>query len=205
MKKNVYFLLGCPCSGKTTVGKILAEKYDMVYFSGDVHRHDYDKLADPAKHKFMTKDASTFFDWSLDEMVAWEKGMIAEHTPYILDDLKKLSEENEYVLYEGMIDIDQLSKEGIAPDHIVYLTVDREVAEELFFDRGDHKAMVERIFSTPGISDEEKNRRADMRKAASFGAFYEDPAKLKIKSFTRGDGTSSYDMADQVEKHFGLN
>ena len=35
---NVFYMLGCPCSGKTTVGKMLSEKYDMFYVSGDDRR-----------------------------------------------------------------------------------------------------------------------------------------------------------------------
>lgn len=35
---NVFYMLGCPCSGKTTVGKMLSEKYDMFYVSGDGRR-----------------------------------------------------------------------------------------------------------------------------------------------------------------------
>ena len=32
INKNIFFLLGCPCSGKTTVGEMLSEKYVNSFF-----------------------------------------------------------------------------------------------------------------------------------------------------------------------------
>lgn len=104
MNKNVFFLLGCPCSGKTTVGKMLAEKYGMYYISGDDRRFLYYQRAEGNQHKYMTMDTSDFWNWPLEEMIAWEKGVIAEQTPMILEDLCKLSDEHQYVLFEGMVE-----------------------------------------------------------------------------------------------------
>ena len=141
VNSNVYFLLGCPCSGKTTVGNILAQKYDMFYFSGDGRRFDYYKLADKEKHPFMTMDAADFWDWTLEKMGAWEKGGIAEQTPYILNDLNELSESNELVLFEGMLDLNTVSK-AVPANQIVYLSVEKSVCEREFFAREDHRGMM---------------------------------------------------------------
>lgn len=46
--------------------------------------------------------------WSLDEMVDWERGAISEQTPMIIEELNKLSERYDFVLFEGMIDINYL-------------------------------------------------------------------------------------------------
>ena len=73
MNRNVFFILGCPCSGKTTAARLLAQRHHMYLLSGDERRFDYYKLADKAKHKYMTMDASSFWDWSLEEMVEWER------------------------------------------------------------------------------------------------------------------------------------
>ena len=54
---NVYFLLGYPCAGRTTIGNILAQKYKGYYFSGDNRRFDYYKLAE--KEKFMRDATAT--------------------------------------------------------------------------------------------------------------------------------------------------
>ena len=203
MNRNIYFLLGCPCSGKTTVGKMLAEKYNMYYFSGDDRRFDYYKLAEKEKHPFMTKDGSGFWEWSPEEMVAWEKGVISEQTPYILDDLNELSKCNPSVLFDGMLDLDIVSK-AVQPDRVLYLSVGRAVCEREFFERDDHRVMVENIMNTPGIDEAEKQRRIELRRQAAIGAFYEDAESFGITVFMREDTKNADEMAEKAAEHFGL-
>lgn len=203
MNRNVFFLLGCPCSGKTTVAKILAQKYNMYYFGGDEKRFYYYQFADASKHNYMTKDTSDFWGWSLAEMVDWEKGVISEQTPYILEDLNKLSEHHEFVLFEGMIDMEYLSGTAVS-DRIVYLTVERGICEKEFFNRNDHNAMIDAIMNTPGISDAEKTRRIEMRKAAAIGAFYENAEKNGMQYYSRSDVKSPLEMAERIKNFFRL-
>lgn len=203
INSNIFFLLGCPCAGKTTVGNILVQKYNMYYFSGDSRRFDYYKFAEKEKHPFMTMDASDFWDWSLEEMVAWEKGVISEQTPYILNDLNELSKGQDMVLFEGMLDLGTVSK--IVPyNKIVYLSVDKSVCERVFFTRETHRGMIDNILRTPGISDEEKQRRIYMRKEAAINAFYENAKEFGIQTFMREGATTAQKMAEKVAKHFGL-
>jgi len=203
INSNVYFLLGCPCAGKTTVGNILVQKYNMYYFSGDSRRFDYYKFAEKEKHPFMTMDASDFWDWSLEEMVAWEKGVISEQTPYILDDLNELSKGQDMVLFEGMLDLEIVSK--VVPDNqIVYLSVDMSVCEREFFTRETHRGMVENIMNTPGVSDEEKQRRLTVRKKAAINAFYENANEFGIQTFMREETTTAQEMAEKVARYFEL-
>lgn len=203
MKRNIYFILGCPCSGKTTAAKLLARKYNMLYFSGDERRFDYYKRADKSKHKYMTADASGFWDWPLEEMVAWERGVVSEQTPMILEDLGKLSEDHALVLFEGMLDIERLLK-TVDRDRIVYLTIDRGTCDRDFFGRGDHNGMLTAILNTEGISEEERKRRVEIRKAAAITAFYEDPRALGIQSFSRNEINSPTEMVRHIERCFGL-
>jgi len=203
INSNVYFLLGCPCAGKTTVGNILVQKYNMYYFSGDSRRFDYYKFAEKEKHPFMTMDASDFWDWSLDEMVPWEKGVISEQTPYILNDLNELSKGQDMVLFEGMLDLEMVRK--VVPDNqIVYLSVDKSVCEREFFTRETHRGMIDNILNTPDIGDEEKQRRIMMRKGAAIHAFYENAKEFGIQTFMREETNTAQEMAEKVAKHFGL-
>ena len=203
INSNVYFLLGCPCAGKTTVGNILVQKYNMLYFSGDNKRFDYYKLAEKEKHPFMTMDASDFWSWTLDEMVAWEKGVISEQTPYILNDLNELSKSNELILFEGMLDLSTVSK--IVPaNQIVYLSVEKSVCEREFFTREDHRGMIENIMNTPDISEDEKQRRIFMRKAAAINAFHVNANEFGVQTFMREETRTAHEMAEKVAGYFGL-
>lgn len=203
MNRNVFFILGCPCAGKTTVAKLLAERNNMYYFSGDDKRFDYYKHANKAKHKYMTMDVSSFWDWSLSEMVDWEKGVVSEQTPMIIEDLNRLSEDHDFVLFEGMIDINYLLSVADR-DRIVYLTVDRDKCEKDFFGRGDHNGMLTAIMNTKGISNEEKMRRVEIRRAAAITAFYEDARSLGLQTFSRKDISSPVEMANVIEQYFNI-
>ena len=203
MNRNVFFILGCPCAGKTTVAKLLAERNNMYYFSGDDRRFDYYKHADKAKHKYMTMDASSFWDWSLSEMVDWEKGVVSEQTPMIIEDLNRLSEDHDFVLFEGMVDINYLLSVADR-DRIIYLTVDRDMCEKDFFGRGDHNGMLTAIMNTKGISDEEKMRRVEIRRSAAIIAFYEDAQEFGLQSFSRKDIGSPVEMAIKIERFFNI-
>ena len=203
MNRNVFFILGCPCAGKTTVAKILTQRYNMFLLSGDERRFDYYKHADKAKHKYMTMDASSFWDWSLDEMVDWERGVISEQTPMIIEELNRLSKEHDIVLFEGMMDIKYLLSVADR-NHIVYLTVDREICEKDFFGRGDHNGMLTAIMNTEGISDEEKNRRIEIRRASAIAAFYEDAQSYGLQSFSRKDISSPIEMTNKIAQYFNM-
>ena len=203
MNRNVFFILGCSCAGKTTVAKILTQRYNMFLLSGDERRFDYYKHADKAKHKYMTMDASSFWDWSLDEMVDWERGVISEQTPMIIEELNRLSKERDIVLFEGMMDIKYLLSVADR-NHIVYLTVDREICEKDFFGRGDHNGMLTAIMNTEGISDEEKNRRIEIRRASAIAAFYEDAQSYGLQSFSRKDISSPIEMTNKIAHYFNM-
>ena len=203
VNRNVYFLLGCPCAGKTTVAKLLTKRNNIYCLSGDERRFDFYKHADVSRHKYMTMDTSVFWQWSLDEMADWERGVISEQTPMIIRELNKLSESHKFVLFEGMIDIKYLLSVA-ERDHIAYLTVDRAVCENDFFGRDDHNGMKSSIMRTEGISEEEKKRRLDIRQEAAITAFYEDAQNMGLQCFSREDISSPLDMAKHIEQYFGL-
>lgn len=203
INSNVFFLLGSPCSGKTTVANILAKKYGMFYFGGDSKRFDYYKYAEKETHPFMTRDASDFWNWTLDEMVAWEKGVVSEQTPYILKDLNELSKSNDLILFEGMLELATVRK-MVPVNQIAYLSVDKSVCEREFFAREDHRGMIENIMATPGIDESEKQRRIRMRKSAAIHAFHENAEEFGIHTFMREETKTAQEMAEKIARHLGL-
>ena len=89
-------------------------------------------------------------------------------------------------------------------NQIVYLSVEKSVCEREFFTREDHRGMIENVLNTPGISEEEKLRRIDMRKAAAINAFYKNAKEFGIQTFMREETRDAYEMAEKVAVHFGL-
>ena len=200
---NIYFLLGTPCSGKTTIGSLLSDKYDMCYFSGDSMRFEIFQFANPLKHPFMTKKASDFFSWSLEEMIEWEKGIISEQTPFILAELEKFSVQGKRVLFEGMLDLEILSP-IVDKSKVVFLRVDKTISERDFLQREDHQGLVQNIINTQGITKDEKERRISIRKKACIEAFDDDASVYGIRQIQRTDGMTISDMLKTVEMHYGF-
>lgn len=199
---NVYFLLGSPCSGKSTISKLLCEKYNMLYYSGDIHRFDFFKNVQIEKHPYMTKNTKDFFSWTVDEMIEWERGVISEQTPMIIEKLKELSLSNEKILFEGMIDLSVI-RSIVDSNRVCYLTVDKKISENEFYNRESHKGLLDSIMNNPLITEDEKKRRVIMRRQAAIDAFNYDSGKYNVKQFDRTNA-SVEKMLQAVENHFEL-
>lgn len=203
MERNIYFVLGSPCSGKSTVAKRLVDAYKMFYFSGDENRFKYYKYAVKEQHPFMTKSGKDFFDWTLAEMIEWERGVIHEQTPYILEDLNIYAKQYGKVLFEGMLDLDYL-RDKVDADRVVYLDVDKKESEAEFFQREDHRPLLESILKTPDISEDEKERRIEIRKQASIEAFQYNCKDKWITVLERNQYNTVNSMVNRVVNHFNL-
>ncbi|MDL2280994.1 hypothetical protein LJC10_03965 [Selenomonadales bacterium OttesenSCG-928-I06] len=102
--KDIYFLGGSPCSGKSTFAEMIAEKYDMYYFKIDDYLDKYtelgakDDIALIKKLQMMTIDEMWLRDprkQSLDEVVFYQ-----EIFNYIMYDLDKLPKDKK-IITEG--------------------------------------------------------------------------------------------------------
>ena len=52
---NIYYIGGSPCSGKSTVAEILAEKYDLYYFKVDDFLEEYTKMGASKEYRICKK------------------------------------------------------------------------------------------------------------------------------------------------------
>lgn len=200
---NVYFLLGVPCAGKTTMADILCKKHGMYYFGGDAMRFCYFKKADKVKHPAMTRNMSDYFDLSADKLVQWERDVIKEQTPMALSDLKELSYQHEKILFDGILNLPFIPS-TIDYRRIVYLTVSREIRERDFFSREDHLKMIENIKNNPNISDAEKERRIVLRRTVAIDFCPDDVHEYGLSQFIRNDHTTVTEELEFVERHFDL-
>ena len=92
--RNVYFITGTPCGGKTTITRALGEKYGIpVYVIDDqftIHQAMSDREHQPNMNRSF-RDADEFFGRSVEEYKNWLLGNSREQLDYILLDLIKLS------------------------------------------------------------------------------------------------------------------
>ena len=68
--KNVWFITGTPCGGKTTVTRALTKKHGLMVYDIDEHFAEHQKHSEPILQPAMNKhfaDADAFFGRSVEE------------------------------------------------------------------------------------------------------------------------------------------
>ena len=88
--KNVYFVAGTPCGGKTTVSRGLGEKYHIPVYHIDemfpVHQRMSDVKYQPSMNKSF-KDADEFFGRTVEEYREWLISNTREDLEFVIMDL----------------------------------------------------------------------------------------------------------------------
>ena len=72
--KNVYFIAGTPCGGKTTISCALAKKYGFEIYDIDERFDEHRKISDPLYQPAMNayfKSADAFFGRTVKEYKNW--------------------------------------------------------------------------------------------------------------------------------------
>jgi hypothetical protein len=120
--KNVYWVIGSSCGGKTTSANILSKKYSMYHYNSDEmrlkHCRDTDDIEQPALKRYVP-DINQL---SVDDLREWEAGIVREMTPMIIADLIELSGKNKKIVFEGDIDTQSIIP-FIKHDRIIFLSV----------------------------------------------------------------------------------
>ena len=92
--KNVYFITGTPCGGKTTLSHALAQKYGFELFDIDERFEEHKKISDPLFQPAMNtsfKSADEFFGRTVEEYKNWLLKNTREQLEFVLLDLIRLS------------------------------------------------------------------------------------------------------------------
>lgn len=137
---NVYFINGTAYAGKSTMVKMLAEKYHAIACEENYHDS---MLADLDSNEFPNltytrdlKDWSDFIRRTPDEYEAWINGCTKECTILELRILEELSKQNKMIFADTNIEIDVL-KEITDKDHVLIMLAEPEVSVNRFFERPD--------------------------------------------------------------------
>ena len=204
--RNVYWILGKSCGGKTTAAKFLAKKYGMYHYEGDEMRSKHFASADASQQPALCRDVPDMLALSVAEIRRWECDIIADMTPMILLDMIRLSGSNEMIVFDGDISLDTLLP-LVNPRRVVYLSTDDETIRRDFFRRPDHRHMVESV-EAMDLSRHEKDER--IGKLYEIVSEKDQPLFPKaldgrgILMLVRDDASTVETSIAAVEGHFGL-
>jgi len=138
--KNVYFITGTPCGGKTTISRELAGRLNLTVYDVDEQFDNHRKLSDAAYQPSMNKafkDADAFFGRTVEEYKQWLIDNTREQLDYVLLDLICLSR-NQIVLCDCHLTLEEAQR-LTEPSRIVFLLKEPSNIVDDYCNRPDHQ------------------------------------------------------------------
>lgn len=202
--KNVYFITGTACGGKTTVSRAIAAKHDFVVYDADQafdrHRELSNGLDQPAMNRNF-KDADAFFFRPYKEYANWLKQNAREQLDFILMDLIRLSR-NRIVICDLHLTLDEAER-ITEPGRIAFLLRDPENIIEDYCNRPDHEDFNQFICS---VSDPIRAKNNCNQTLAYVNRErYEAVKKSRYFWLERDQNSTVNGTVLLVEKHFGFD
>ena len=150
---NIYYIGGSPCSGKSTVAEILAEKYDLYYFKVDDFLEEYTKMGAAKGCEICKKqeEMSPEEIWMREPQLQCEEefAFYEEVFEFVMADLQKINATG--IITEGAAYLPKLMKErGVSQNRYMAITPTAEFQIEHYKRREWVPYVLE------GCSDKEK-------------------------------------------------
>lgn len=152
--KNVYFITGTPCGGKTTISRALAEKHGFRVYDIDEQFPRHQQISSPNFQPSMNKEfknADEFFGRTVEEYKKWLIDNTREQFDFVLLDLIQISQ-NQIVLCDCHLTVDEAD---ILTDlsRVVFLIKDPTNLVDDYCNRPDHQGFNDFINSTTNVEN----------------------------------------------------
>ena len=205
---NAYFITGTAYAGKSTMVKLLAEKYNGILCVENYHDQLLPAL-DSIEFPFLTytrdlEDWRDFIRRTPEEYKAWMDGVSHECEILELRLLDELKEQRKPVFVDTNISIETL-KDITPADHVLVMLVDPQISVRRFFERPDReKQLLYRL-----IMDEPDPEKAmdNYRKGLMLINSQENYDRYLHSGFQviiRDESRSIEHTLEMVEEAFGL-
>jgi hypothetical protein len=209
--KNVYFIWGGGCAGKTTTAQELVKRHGFYLYSTDNNRRKHVANALPEYQPALCRNVPDVFALDPQDSSQWEVQIVREFTPMVVADLIELSALNKGVICEGDIDID-----AIMPiiTNVVTLSYWGSVPRD-FFARPEQKNMLDNIRNRNDITDDGKEKliyNAYILATGHEPGFISSPQhetprevmQYGVKHIVTDETTTIEQMVNMVEEALGL-
>lgn len=201
--KNVFFVTGNPCGGKTTISRELAKRHNFLVFDIDEEFEKHQKLSDPKYQPSMNKkfrDADEFFGRTVEEYKQWLVSNTREQLDFVLMDLICLSQ-HQKVVCDCHLTMEQ-ARMITDPSRVAFLIREPINLVDEYCNRPDHQGFKDFIHSA---SDVEKAKATCSATLQSLNEkSYEDIKNSDFFWVERTATSTVEDTVAQVERHFGL-
>lgn len=204
-RMNTYWMGGSPCSGKSSMAALLAERYDLRVYSVDASLRQYVPHLTPARHPLLYKWHNTAWDelWMQppDVLLAETIGAYAEHCALVLKDVAALPTDRP-LLVEGTCLLPAYVMPYLAgPRHGLWVVPTEAFQRRRYPQRG---AWVQGILQQ--CADPDAALRNWMDRDVAFARWVAGEVRARGLRVMEVDGSRTIAQgADEVAAHFGWN
>ncbi|MCR4648251.1 MAG: ATP-binding protein [Lachnospiraceae bacterium] len=202
--KNVYFITGTACGGKTTLTKALVKKYNLPVYVIDERFEEHQAISDSIHQPNMNrqfKDADEFFGRSVEEYKKWLLENGREQLDFILLDLIRLSQNQIYLCDIHCADEEVMKFSD--PSRVVFMLKYPEAIVDEYSNRPDHKPFHDFLHSA---TDYEKAKATCNETLYSLNIDFYNFVKNSDYFWLERDNNRSVDeTVEIVAKHFGFD
>ena len=208
--KNVYFITGTSYAGKSTMVKMLAERYNMVFCGENYHSAVSDIVATPDKQPdicYMNNltDWKEFVTRSPEEYERWIYSVGKEAAEFEIAELISISRDRK-VIVDTNIPVNIL-KEISDYDHVAVMLSPQSMSVDRFFDRDDpEKRFILGVIEScenPEIVIENYRRGLAPINSKKHYDEYADSGFFTVVRHNI-DADTREEVCDAIAKHFGL-
>ena len=208
--RNVYFITGTAYAGKSTMVKMLSEKYDMVFCGENYFTEVTDLVADPAIQPDLCyiKNLTDFKDFvtrSPEEYERWIFGTGREAAGFEIAELISRSRDKK-VIVDTNIPLDIL-KEISDYNHLAIMLSPQSMSVERFFDRSDpEKQFILSVIDSCENSEEVMENYRKGLALINSKEHYDEMANSGFFTLVREntDEDTREKVCEKLAKHFGL-
>ena len=202
--KNVYFIAGTPCGGKTTVTAALSAQYGIPVYNADAmfsaHQGKSDSTHQPCMNRTFP-DADAFFGRSVSEYREWLVQNTREQLDFVLLDLIRLSQ------YGRLLCDCHLTPEQAEllsePQRVAFMIREPVSLAEEYSARPDHADFRRYLYSA---SDPEHAKAVCSETLFRLhDGFYRTVRNGRWFFVDRAEGLSAAETAARTAAHFGLS
>ena len=205
---NAYFIIGTAYAGKSTMTRLLAEKYHGILCEENYHDRFFPEV-DREEFPFLsyTRDLEDWHDFirrTPEEYEAWINGVSKECEILELRVLPDLLKQGKPVFVDTNISIETL-KQIAEPGHVVVMLADPMISVRRFFERPDREKqfLYRLIMEEPDPQKAMENYRQGLMRINSQER-YDRFLKAGFPVILREESRSIGQTLRLVEKAFGL-
>lgn len=206
--KNVYFINGTAYAGKSTMVRMLAQKYNGIECGENYHdklMNLVDEKNQPNLKYFETMSGwQEFVNRSPDEYYNWMQGVAKEATELEIIELIRRSEEGKKIFVDTNISPEILHKISDY-NHVAIMVSPQSMSVEKFFDRADPEKqfLLAQIMQAKNPAKTMKNFKQCIAKINSQEE-YDKFVNSGFFVFKRDNTKTLEQTLEILENHFGL-